>query len=348
MGFITIIVRSAAQIAKNVSKTLIKDGSKLALKGVKDSTKTLLKGAKLKGTKTINQKLIKDFMIKKGKSQLLGIVPKEFKLLYKLYKSENKLRDILYQIKFFKDIFEIKTKEELRMVIRKAKKECQQENWFILNENLKIAQREWVDRNNRFSKEQLIRLNKERRQTIRENKQIQDTIDKLIKEQIKEQMIIDKRNQRLGQVILKRAMDKDWKNFKNLIKSLDPKEKKVFEDILNQTKNMYIVFDSSWIKLATFTPYYKIINEFNDRDWDVKNMISGNTRGVMTIQTKKNVIGNINGIYSWINISYSTWLRIISSPTGDNFWNQYYRVNRKNKKHITPSSKYYKRKRKVK
>lgn len=236
----------------------------------------------------------------------------------------NKIKDLRLIGKIFKNS---KTHFKLSPLIKKQIENFKQLHYYYNQlEQLNKSPQTLINKN------ALKKLN----QKIKDLEKETTTLDKIYENQLLE--LSKKENNK--NIYLQ---DKETKNFDDFISKLTQSEKKRLENIIKHSKEVDILFSSSWLEWGTFIPltkirdYKKDLNKYNLNE----RAISPLTRGLMRLKTIETSKNNPSGIYTWINVLYRDWLKIIKVRTGKNFWNVWYHKNRKNMMVLLPNSIYY-------
>lgn len=179
------------------------------------------------------------------------------------------------------------------------------------------------------------------------NKQIQEDIAKRYKQFDKNVRLFHKH---LVNVAYEENNKGNFKDFFDFTDTLNETERKNLQDLLHKHTTVRISFNSSWIKAAMWEPYINI-REYKDQVGLMTTMSKGGTKKVFSnsakgilkiiVRWKFRVKSNPKGLYSWYNVSFGTWKKIVAIRNGTNFWKVFYRRARTNKRFITNESLYY-------
>lgn len=179
------------------------------------------------------------------------------------------------------------------------------------------------------------------------NKQIQEDIAKRYKQFDKNVRLFHKH---LVNVAYEENNKGNFKDFSDFTDTLNETERKNLQELLHKHTTVRISFNSKWIKAAMWEPYINI-REYKDQVGLMTTMSKGGTKKVFSnsakgilkiiVRWKFRVRSNPKGLYSWYNVSFGTWKKIVAIRNGTNFWKVFYRRARKNKRFITNESIYY-------
>lgn len=348
-------VKSLASSVKHLSK---QKGKYLINKGISATTnlvpsplrsslnytlKSNIKGIEWDASKAMN--LMKSDIKKSLYNQL---VPNNIKFMISIYrKADNWIDRTIRQMERQqrKDIKDrIKALNQMRMETKKRMREIHQEIIRMYKEEIRLKKA--TIRFNRWLHQQILRDMREREKLF---KQTFRQAQKRVREYRRNITLYEKN---LLNLTYQENNNLHYKDFFDFLDTLSNDERKRVVDLIHDHTGVLIAFNSSWIKSATWTPL------FTTRDYSkqveylldgatktTKNRIYSNSAsGILQIIIKKKFKSKNNPkrLYSWYNVSYGTWKKIIAIKNGTNFWSVFYRTARINRRYITNDSKYYK------
>lgn len=356
-------IKSTITATKSLSKSIknINGAKKAAItKGIKATTKlvptparsalnytlkSIYKGEEINGAHIKN--LIKGDI---KKSLYNTLVPSEIKSILSLLKKadqyiDRKLKEALRLQKQFYKEEEKRIARERRETLRRLR-EIRDELRRYLIDQRKIERYVIQKRRELFNKIQR-QLKEEIRIQKKINKQIQEDIAKRYKQFEKNVRLFHKH---LVNVAYEENNKGNFKDFFDFTDTLNETERKNLQDLLHKHTTVRISFNSSWIKAAMWEPFINI-REYKDQVGLMTTMSKGGTKKVFSnsakgilkiiVRWKFRVRSNPKGLYSWYNVSFGTWKKIVAIRNGTNFWKVFYRRARKNKRFITNESLYY-------
>lgn len=285
------------------------------------------------------------------KSLYNHFVPNEIKSIIAIFKKadqyiDRKLKEALrLQKKFYKEE-EKRIARERRETLRRLR-EIRDELRRYLIDQRKIERYIIQKRRELFNKIQR-QLKEEIRIQKRVNKQIKEDIERRYKQFDKNVRLFHKH---LANVAYEENNKGIYTDFFDFVDTLSPIEQKNLQVLLHKHTTVRISFNSKWIKAAMWEPLINI-REYKDQVGLMTKMSKGGTKKVFSNSAKgilKIIVRwkfrprtNPKGLYSWYNVSFGTWKKIIASKTGTNFWKVFYRKARVNRRYITNESIYYK------
>lgn len=356
-------IKSTITATKSLSKSIknINGAKKAAItKGIKATTKlvptparsalnytlkSIYKGEEINGAHIKN--LIKGDI---KKSLYNTLVPSEIKSILSLLKKadqyiDRKLKEALRLQKQFYKEEEKRIARERRETLRRLR-EIRDELRRYLIDQRKIERYVIQKRRELFNKIQK-QIKEEIRIQKKINKQIQEDIAKRYKQFEKNVRLFHKH---LVNVAYEENNKGNFKDFFDFTDTLNETERKNLQDLLHKHTTVRISFNSSWIKAAMWEPFINI-REYKDQVGLMTTMSKGGTKKVFSnsakgilkiiVRWKFRVRSNPKGLYSWYNVSFGTWKKIVAIRNGTNFWKVFYRRARKNKRFITNESLYY-------
>lgn len=356
-------IKSTITATKSLSKSIknINGAKKAAItKGIKATTKLVPTPARsalnytlksiYKGEE-INTQHIKNLIKGDIKKSLYNtLVPSEIKSILSLLKKadnyiDRKLKEALRLQKQFYKEEEKRIARERRETLRRLR-EIRDELRRYLIDQRKIERYVIQKRRELFNKIQR-QLKEEIRIQKKINKQIQEDIAKRYKQFEKNVRLFHKH---LANVAYEENNKGNFKDFFDFTDTLNETERKNLQDLLHKHTTVRISFNSSWIKAAMWEPFINI-REYKDQVGLMTTMSKGGTKKVFSnsakgilkiiVRWKFRVRSNPKGLYSWYNVSFGTWKKIVAIRNGTNFWKVFYRRARKNKRFITNESLYY-------
>lgn len=356
-------IKSTITATKSLSKSIknMSGAKKAAItKGIKATTKlvptparsalnytlkSIYKGEEINGAHIKN--LIKGDI---KKSLYNTLVPSEIKSILSLLKKadqyiDRKLKEALRLQKQFYKEEEKRIARERRETLRRLR-EIRDELRRYLIDQRKIERYVIQKRRELFNKIQK-QIKEEIRIQKKINKQIQEDIAKRYKQFEKNVRLFHKH---LVNVAYEENNKGNFKDFFDFTDTLNETERKNLQDLLHKHTTVRISFNSSWIKAAMWEPFINI-REYKDQVGLMTTMSKGGTKKVFSnsakgilkiiVRWKFRVRSNPKGLYSWYNVSFGTWKKIVAIRNGTNFWKVFYRRARKNKRFITNESLYY-------
>ena len=360
-------IPSSLMSLKSIYQTTksIKDTKKLkkvivskAISGVSSLSPTPLRSSlnyalktKYKG-ETLDTKHIKELIKTDTKKSLLNqFIPKEIRYILSLLNKadkylEKKIREAeRLERRQIKERIAVlnKQRREVLQRLREIKREVDR----YLIDQRKIARIIIKERRELFKKVQ---------KQIKEEIRIQKKINKQIKEDIERRYKQFDKNVRLfhkhlANVAYEENNKGSYNDFFDFVDTLNATERNNLRDLLHKYTTVRISFNSKWIKAAMWEPLINI-REYKDQvglmtkmsKGGTKKVFSNSAKGILKIIVKRKYKSQWNPkrLYSWYNVSFGTWKKIIAHKTGTNFWKVFYHRARTNKRYITSESKYYK------
>lgn len=116
----------------------------------------------------------------------------------------------------------------------------------------------------------------------------------------------------------------EFRTFREMYKeSFNDTQRKWFNSIMGE--ELQVFFNSTWIDYSVYIPYGK-----------------NKKYGIFAIQINGNFKSQRNPFvyYQWVRLERKTYEKIISDPTGTNFWSSWYKDNRYNPRYLTSMSRY--------
>lgn len=285
------------------------------------------------------------------KSLYNHFVPNEIKSIIAIFKKadqyiDRKLKEALrLQKKFYKEE-EKRIARERRETLRRLR-EIRDELRRYLIDQRKIERYIIQKRRELFNKIQR-QLKEEIRIQKRVNKQIKEDIERRYKQFDKNVRLFHKH---LANVAYEENNKGSYTDFFDFVDTLSPIEQNNLQVLLHKYTTVRISFNSKWIKAAMWEPLINI-REYKDQVGLMTKMSKGGTKKVFSNSAKgilKIIVRwkfrprtNPKGLYSWYNVSFGTWKKIIAIKNGTNFWKVFYHKARINRRYITNESIYYK------
>ena len=285
------------------------------------------------------------------KSLYNHFVPNEIKSIIAIFKKadqyiDRKLKEALRLQKQFYKEEEKRIARERRETLRRLR-EIRDELRRYLIDQRKIERYIIQKRRELFNKIQR-QLKEEIRIQKRVNKQIKEDIERRYKQFDKNVRLFHKH---LANVAYEENNKGSYTDFFDFVDTLSPIEQKNLQVLLHKYTTVRISFNSKWIKAAMWEPLINI-REYKDQvglmttkyKGGTKKVFSNSAKGILKIivRWKFRPRTNPKGLYSWYNVSFGTWKKIIAIKNGTNFWKVFYHKARVNRRYITNKSIYYK------